>query len=472
MNLFRSTTQIAFLSGALLIPSAYSEVFLGQGTMSGEVTTSSAFIQTRLTSAMELNDEGDLPGAAGNVAFEWATKEDFSDSKRTKLSAAVPQHDFIVRDQLTNLTPNTRYYYRALYSEQKDSPQTGPTCTFQTLPGENSAESIHFIIGSCMNYNRFFYGKEANASGPTTATAEDKRLGFPAFAAMKKLQPDFFVGTGDIVYYDNRNRMAETLPELRRTWHEQFRFQRLREFFQEVPTYWSKDDHDFRYNDADNTKNRKPLPQTGIDLFKEQLPIGPMKGDGLAPYRTYRINKNLQIWFTEGRDFRSPNKMKDGPDKTLWGIEQREWLKKTIKESDAKWKLLITPTPMVGPDDSYKSDNHVNTKGFRHEADSFFQWIEDNKIDNLMSICGDRHWQYHSIHPTGFEEVSCGALNDENSRLGVLPGAKKGTDPKALIEQPYTAPTPRGGFLSVKVADTLTIEFYTAQGEKAYELSK
>ena len=133
MNFFRSTTQIAFLSGSLLIPSAYSEIFLGQGTMSGEVTTSSAFIQTRLTSAMELNEEGDLPGAAGNVAFEWATKEDFSDSKRTKLSAAVPQHDFIVRDQLTNLTPNTRYYYRALYNEQKDSPQTGPTCTFQTL---------------------------------------------------------------------------------------------------------------------------------------------------------------------------------------------------------------------------------------------------------------------------------------------------------------------------------------------------
>ncbi|MDB4262255.1 alkaline phosphatase D family protein, partial [Akkermansiaceae bacterium] len=172
----------------------------------------------------------------------------------------------------------------------------------------------------------------------------DKQLGFPAFVTMAAEKPDFFVGTGDIVYYDNPFRTAETITELRKCWHEQFRFPRMIDFFKDVPTYWSKDDHDFRYNDSDNTKDRLPLSTTGIDMFREQLPL-PEKS-----YRTIRVSQDLQIWLTEGRDYRSPNKMPDGPEKTLWGAEQKAWLQSTLKASDAKWKLLISPTPLVGPD--------------------------------------------------------------------------------------------------------------------------
>ena len=52
-----------------------------------------------------------------------------------------------------------------------------------------------------MNYYPFITG-QPNGDGPVTATAEDKRLGYPSFAAMQKLNPDFFIGAGDIVYYD------------------------------------------------------------------------------------------------------------------------------------------------------------------------------------------------------------------------------------------------------------------------------
>jgi len=69
-----------------------------------------------------------------------------------------------------------------------------------------------------------------------------------------------------------------------------------------------------------------------------------------------------------------------------------------------------------------------------------------------MIFCGDRHWQYHSIHPSGVEEFACGALNDENARLGVPPGSKKGSDPEGRIKQPYLAPEPSGGFLQVRIS--------------------
>lgn len=139
-----------------------------------------------------------------------------------------------------------------------------------------------------------------------------------------------------------------------------------------------------------------PLPATGIDLFREQMPILGMGEKKKPTYRTHRVSADLQLWFSEGRDYRSPNKMQDGPDKTLWGGEQKAWLMQTLKDSDAKWKILITPTPMVGPDDAKKKDNHANLGGFRHEADAFFGWLQAEGITNLSTFCGDRHWQYHS----------------------------------------------------------------------------
>ncbi|MEL6107920.1 MAG: alkaline phosphatase D family protein [Planctomycetota bacterium] len=442
---------------------------LGQGTMSGEVSADSAFIQTRLTQGTELNNDGALPGRKGVVRFEWATDERFTNSSFTEYHRAIGEQDFIVRHQLQGLRSDTEYFYRAIYGVSKDDTTQGPTCSFRTLPGGDSQREVKFIVGSCMNYIKFIHGREGNAKGPITATEADKRLGFPAFVAMKERKPAFFIGTGDIVYYDNPFRVAKTVEELRKCWQEQFRFPRMVEFFRDVPAYWSKDDHDFRFNDSDNERTRPPLPATGIGMFREQLPIAPT-GDVASPnYRTHRVSKDLQIWLTEGRDHRSPNKSPDGPAKTMWGFEQREWLQSTLLKSDAKWKVMVNPTPMVGPDDGYKKDNHANLKGFRHEADAFFEWVKKHQLEhNLILICGDRHWQYHSIHPSGVHEFACGALNDENARLGVSPGADSGSDPDGEVRQLFTSPEPSGGFLQVDAGESLKMTHFTDDGKLLY----
>ena len=280
-------------------------LMLGQGTMAGEATSTSVLLQTRLTLGKELDAQGDIPGAKGTACFEWSTSEDFSDATRSEFEQTSPDQDFIIRSAVTKLNPDTQYFYRAIYGVSETDAKSGPTCSFRTLPGPDGTRDVKFIVGSCMNYIKFMHGKAGNAGGPLTATAEDKRLGFPAFTAMKRLQPEFFVGTGDIVYYDNPYRVSKTQEQLRRCWHEQFRFQRMVDFFQHVPAYWSKDDHDYRYNDSDNESNRLPLPKTGVDMFREQLPIVAGGAANAQTYRTIRASRDLQIWMTEGRDFRS-----------------------------------------------------------------------------------------------------------------------------------------------------------------------
>jgi beta-galactosidase len=460
---------VGFTAPISVVP-AVPKAFNAQGEMVGEVTPNSALLQSRLTAipGPELDADGDIPGIAGQARFEWSEYENFTKSQLTPSIEAQADSDFIIRSRLADLQPGTRYFYRLVFEDGRK----GATRSFKTLDPE--AKGVSFTIGSCMNYLAFTTGV-SNGGGPVTASEEDKQLGYPSFVAMQKLNPDFFIGAGDVVYYSfPLDAPAKTLPGMRKKWHEQFRFPRMAEFFTSTPTYWLKDDHDFRFDDADQSGDKPPLASTGMSIFREQMPIHPAGDQSTPNYRTLRISKDVQLWFLEGRDHRSDNKSLDGPAKSLWGAAQREWLERTLAASAAKWKILISPTPMVGPDRASKSDNHTNHAGFRAEADSFFAWLQKKDIKNVLILCGDRHWQYHSVHPTGVEEFSVGALNDENSIKGLKPGDPKSTDPDSLVKQLYQYTEPTGGFVHVTANpdSTLKIQFFDDRGVPLHELTK
>jgi alkaline phosphatase D len=180
----------------------------------------------------------------------------------------------------------------------------------------------------------------------------------------------------------------------------------------------------------------------------------------------------LQVWLVEGRDFRSPNPAPDGPDKTIWGEAQKRWLLETLRASDADWKVLISPTPIVGPDRSRKADNHGN-KAFAYEGHAFRHWVRQHLPDDFFVACGDRHWQYHSVDPTtGVHEFSCGPASDVHA------GGTPGFDPTYHRYHRVC-----GGFLSVSVqpldsrrvdrpASRIIFRHHDVQGRVAYEYSR
>lgn len=113
------------------------------------------------------------------------------------------------------------------------------------------------------------------------------------------------------------------------------------EMLSSMASYCEKDDHDYRYNDSDTIGDRQPSHELGIKRHKEQLPVTDPEDINAVTYGTYRLTKEAQIWILEGRDYRSPNSMPNGPEKTSWGKEQVEWLKRTLLESDATFRLII-----------------------------------------------------------------------------------------------------------------------------------
>lgn len=459
----------------------------GLGIMAGSVSHDSALVQVRLSESEELT-EGDLPGAWGVVEFSLSSGA----SEHVLMAHSFPQRDFIARVKFDGLVPNTAYVCKTRLGLDLDRLAAGPTVTFKTLPGPKLDEPVAFVVVTGMNYAKFHGDNRINRARsalknntklPQPYSGADKHLGYPALATILKMEPDFFVGTGDNVYYDTPDDPRAVTPtEMRQKWHEQFVQPRFHELFAKVPTHWIVDDHDYRVDDGDNSGEFLPLPETGRQVLLEQLPYAAFEQPAARTYRTYRVSKDLQIWFAENRFHRSPNSMADGPQKTVWGKEQKAWLTQTLKESDATFKLLISPTPMVGPDDLRKTDNHCDIGGFQHERDEFFKFLNGNGLDqqNFFIVCGDRHWQYHAVDSTGVEEFSCGALVDANSRLGRMPGDAAGTDPDGLIKHLHRQTERSGGFLMIRCDPAiqpdrqaqLQFEFYDELGEMLYQTTK
>jgi alkaline phosphatase D len=475
------------------------DMYLGQGIMAGEVTSTSVILQSRLTVSDTLTD-GDLMGKQGVGMFQLDLDSTFNNPINSNIIKALPENDFIVKTKVIGLKAGKKYYYRLKFGPNTISQFTSETGSFNTLPGPDADKKVSLAVTTGMNYYHFYFGRYESAKA---YSGSDRKLGYPALEAIKVLKPDYFIGTGDNVYFDHPNTEnfdkavktgknphpgryggTEVVDEIgiRKKYHEQFIQPRFRDLFKNLGTYWEKDDHDYRFNDADTIREFPISHDLGIKSFKEQLPVVDPAEPNTITYRTYRMNKDLQVWMLEGRDYRSPNAMEDGPNKTLLGREQLHWLKSTLLESDASFKLIISPTPMVGPDDASKRDNHVNHQGFRYEGEAIFEWLVSNGFldKNLYIICGDRHWQYHAMHPSGIEEFSTGALIDNNSRAGRISGDSNSTDPDGLIKQFYVqgdAASASGGFLLVTVKNDnstpiASFQYYDERGKLLYEVDK
>jgi alkaline phosphatase D len=225
---------------------------------------------------------------------------------------------------------------------------------------------------------------------------------------MLKLFPDFYVHTGDIEYYDKPEPYALTEELMRFKWDRLFALPLQREFWGQVTSYFLKDDHDMLKDDAFPGMTYGTVSwERGLEIFDEQNPACD------KPYQTVRWGKDLQIWLTEGRVYRSKNSDPDGPDKTIFGKEQKEWLFRTLEESDATFKVIINANPILGPDRERKNDNYSNS-GFKHEGDEIREFL--NQFNNVYLCNGDRHWQYVThFEGNNLWEFSCGAGADKHA---------------------------------------------------------
>ncbi|MFV1964305.1 MAG: alkaline phosphatase [Pirellulaceae bacterium] len=439
---------------------AGAELYLGSGTKVGEIRHNAAIVHVRLTAAAEQDEERLIPGHEGQARLRYGLDAMLSDRGLTDWQDATSEDDYSTQFCLKELKPGQRYFYQVEYrADPRSAVQRSDVFSFPTAPARDVRAAVRFQV----------------------TTGQDVR-GADTYLAMAAQKPHFLVSTGDNVYYDGAGK-AHDVPGAYRAYQRMYGLPQMKAYFQQVGGYFEKDDHDYRFNDSDRwqqvkggdglkwpdkkRRDKKPAkPQQwltheeGVMVFKKVYPMSD------PTYRTFRWGQGVQIWLVEGRDYRSPNAMPDGPDKTLWGAEQREWLKRTLLESDADWRVLISPTPIIGPDRVTKVDNHANPHGFWTEGQAFLDWIKESHLDNVILACGDRHWQYHSLDQRNgrrIHEFSCGPTCDKHT--APVPPI---VTPFHGVTQPYSRSI--GGFLTATYQPdrTLTFEFFDRAGKSAY----
>lgn len=361
----------------------------------GELTDVAMLNQSQLPEGVSLDQiHGACPGAAGEVMLRYYPEQKESEVKETAWAAVDPSKNYTHQWQLQNLMAGTNYQLEFLARKDEASPVSDTFLgSFTTAPAEQTARPLNFSIVSCHDYDR-----------------KDTTDGHKIYAAMMNDELDFYIHTGDIEYYDNPNPYAFTEELMRFKWDRLFALPLQREFYAKTTSYFMKDDHDILYDDAFPGMTYGPVSfERGLEIFdREQFPSRD------TTYKTIRWGKDLQIWILEGRRFRSKNTDPDGPAKTILGEEQKQWLFQTLQASDATFKVIVSASPVLGPDRPRgKNDNHSN-QAFQTEGDEIRAFV--NQFDNVYLCNGDRHWQYVThFADSNLWEFGCGAGADEHA---------------------------------------------------------
>jgi alkaline phosphatase D len=297
-----------------------------------------------------------------DVDVEYSTDATFANPLHSAGARATADTDHTVRLVVTGLAPATRYYYRLRVDGIADRYRLTPFWT-RTAPAAPAAFRVAF--GSCARHQL------------------DPEQ--PVFHAIAASEPDLFFWLGDNIYadtaspwvlaedYRRQRAIPSTLPLMRR-----------------VPQLAIWDDHDFGLNNSDRGN---PMREATLAAFRNYW-ANPGAGlpDCPGVFFQYAYG-GVDFFFLDGRYYRTPNTAPDGPDKTLLGACQHQWLRQALLASRAPFKVLI-----CGSGWSSEDGPTGDTWGaFLRERDALFDFIRDHGIEGVFCLSGDTH----------FGEVNC-----------------------------------------------------------------
>ena len=299
------------------------------------------------------------------VEIELATNRAFRRSRRVRVGA-TDSFD-AAQAAVARLEPGRRVYWRARL-ERRGQVAHGPVRSFKVLPAAGDARRATIAIGAC-----------ACQFGPS-------------FDQLATRTPDAFVWQGDLNYPDTIGPLAQTVPGYAGIWRDFLANPRMASIFGESFFAAQRDDHDYGVQDANSTI---------------LVPQGLAPWEGLMENRQYyRFTAgHAEFWVLDQRRFKSDPKLANTPDKTLLGVDQRDWLLRTLASSRARYKVICSPCT-VAPISGNGRDGSWAT-GFTAERDLVLKHIRDHVSGRTLFVTGDTHWTMVYDHDGLFEARPC-----------------------------------------------------------------
>ena len=284
------------------------------------------------------------------------TRADLSDARAVRGPELTVDNGFMGHVAVEGLSPETTYFYAVLLDGK--SAMLPPFPFVVTAPMEGQGGRVRFAFASCVGY----HGYDATAG----------------YADLARTNFDLLLMLGDNVYSNTNDPVVQ-----RSCFFDQRDTAGWRGLSPRTPIYAIWDDHDYG---PDNSDGRMAGKEKSLKTFKE-LWANPAYGEADNPGVYCKLTRReVDFFLLDGRYHRDPNKATDLAHKSMLGGKQLAWLKRELAASRAKVKVLVSggEWQVHGTDDSWKS--------FQRERDEIFKLIEDEKIEGVLLISGDRHF--------------------------------------------------------------------------------
>ena len=247
---------------------------------------------------------------AGPVSVRW--RVDGEANERAVDLTATDANDHVVVARLSGLKPGRSVAYRVAAAEDS---REGVVRAQPYWQKAKDALDLSIAIGSC------FYLADADPAYP----GRDYGGGFGIFHAIAEAKPDVMVWLGDNLYLQQPDIFDPQAMAAR--YRRQREFEPLQSLLTATTHLAIWDDHDFGPNDSDTSYVFKGET---LKLFTRYWP-NPTFGlpDAPGAFGAARYGDVL-FFLLDDRYYRYPDRWPDGPDKTMFGARQLEWLKQAL----------------------------------------------------------------------------------------------------------------------------------------------
>jgi alkaline phosphatase D len=367
------------------------------GLQSGDVTARSAVVWSRT----------DRPA---RMLVEVAATADFRRPRGRWRIDVGPDTDHTGRVHLDGLPAGTELFYRVHFDAdgQDSEPLVG---RLRTAPHDRRDVSWAWsgdVAGQGWGIN------------PDTG-------GMTGFEAVRRLQPDFFLHSGDNVYADGpleervplpdgsvwrnvvtreKSKVAETLDEYRGQYRYNLLDTNVRGLAAEVPLLVQWDDHEVTNNwypgevlidERYTVRDVDTLAARARRAFREYTPIGGDRVQRMLPYGPL-----VDVVALDLRTHRGPNTdnlATEGPGTRILGEEQLTRVSRQLRTSRALWKVVASDVPigLVIPDGEVTQEGIANRApggpaGRELEIARLLADLKRHGVRNVVWLTADVHY--------------------------------------------------------------------------------
>ncbi|MCP4046966.1 MAG: alkaline phosphatase family protein [Gammaproteobacteria bacterium] len=273
--------------------------------------------------------------------------------------------------ELEGLNPGWLIYYEVELDGKPIRPQTPQAFSLMPPPverdGEEQPPDFSVAFSSCMF--------------PAGVPVQ------PIWEQIGSYRPDALMLIGDNNYMPNHAAAYETdvdtITYALQRYHRYLRdVPGLRSLIATTPTYGIWDDHDYGPNNSDRTFKWRELT---LDLFKKYYP-NPTAGTADTPgiFTSLKIG-DAEFFLLDDRYYRDPNNSPGR--KAMFGAAQMDWLKSSLMESSATFKVVVNGGTML-VDRLGAGEQWAN---FGNERDDFLEWLSAKEITGVFFVVGDWH---------------------------------------------------------------------------------